>query len=230
MAYCVKCGVKLSGGKNKCPLCGTKVYNVEEKRTTDRPFPKYVEPRSQRVSKKSVVSLISLLFMLPMYLAVVCDITINKTLIWSGYVIGAFLVLGIAITVPIITEFKRKYLCAFLDGLCLAIYLYYIEISCNGYWFLGLALPIIILITLMVINIMALLKKASALKIAASIFIMLGLLCLAIEVFVNMTFKVRTHLAWSVYPLITNIILSVGLLIIDKSEALKEKLEKKFFI
>ena len=57
-----------------------------------------------------------------------------------------------------------------------------------------------------------------------------GLFCLLVEFLINITFKVRTNLAWSFYPAVTFVLLAIAMFLIGKNKALCEKLEKKFFI
>ena len=41
--YCIKCGVELADSEDRCPLCGTKVYNPEIVRVLeDPPYPQYM--------------------------------------------------------------------------------------------------------------------------------------------------------------------------------------------
>lgn len=46
--YCVKCGVRLQEGTERCPLCATPVWNPEEA-TAERGYPDTL-PRAHRES------------------------------------------------------------------------------------------------------------------------------------------------------------------------------------
>ena len=45
--YCVKCGVELSPGEEKCPLCGTPAYMPEK--SAPRLYPEYTPPTEKAV-------------------------------------------------------------------------------------------------------------------------------------------------------------------------------------
>ena len=47
--YCYKCGVKLEDNESKCPLCHTKVHNIDDE---SNPYDSYVENFQTRVNIK----------------------------------------------------------------------------------------------------------------------------------------------------------------------------------
>ncbi|MGH0052175.1 MAG: zinc-ribbon domain-containing protein, partial [Sphaerochaetaceae bacterium] len=89
MAYCVRCGVKLSDGTKACPLCGTKVQLPPDiKEVPSEPlFAQKLPPEgTQGISKtrKGLVELIGALF-------VVSEITVALSLLFSGALKFAFI-------------------------------------------------------------------------------------------------------------------------------------------
>ncbi len=90
MAYCVQCGVKLSGGAKTCPLCGTEVHlppGMEETSSEPLFFAKKLPPEGTRgitKARKGLVELIVALF-------VVSEITVGVSLFFSGALAYAFI-------------------------------------------------------------------------------------------------------------------------------------------
>ena len=238
MPYCVNCGVELSDHEKNCPLCHTPVINPNPDKSINakKPYPTAKIISAQKVSKKSIIELISCFFAIPLLICVACNMTINGKITWAGYVIGAEILTFVVFVMPfIITSFTKKIapvISILFDFLCLTCFLLYIEKNSGGTWFSGFVLPLLMLLFLfiLVLTIIYIIKKPSALAVASSVLLFYGAFCVAIEIMVNINFHIRNYLIWSFYPLITLILLAIILIIIDHNDVLKEKLEKKFFI
>lgn len=232
MSYCVNCGVELEKGAKKCPLCGTEVINPNEINEEHvHSYPVYSPTPKAKIKKSTVVSLITLILLLPDFLTTLCDYSINHSITWSAYVMASLLCAYLFIVFPILFG-KHGAACTVLMAADILGFLLFIERKTNGAWFLSFALPIVTVIAVF-IAIMTLLgkeKKISPLTSVSISMIFAGLFCLLIEFLINITFKVRTSLAWSFYPAVTFVLLAIAMFLIGKNKALCEKLEKKFFI
>ena len=92
--YCASCGVKLSDTEKKCPLCGLKAYHPEIRRPeAESNYPAHLYPE-QEVSPWGIKVLVLTVFLLPLITVILCDIPIHGKVTWSGYVIGALILLG----------------------------------------------------------------------------------------------------------------------------------------
>ncbi len=238
MSYCVNCGVELADSQKKCPLCGTPVINprYDGKTNAKPPFPPYHVRTQQQVSRTSLVGLLTLIFLIPILLCVVCDASINHSILWSGYVVCAFLQLYITIAVPVLLSAKpAKYhavLSIALDTAALLGLLRYIEWRTGGSWFLSFALPVTVTACFFIIALIVLARHTdlSRLAIAAIAVVCIGFFCLAVELLLIFAFDLRRELVWSSYPLITFLLLGAVLFFIDRNKPLKEKLIQKFFL
>ncbi|MBS7316441.1 MAG: zinc ribbon domain-containing protein [Clostridiaceae bacterium] len=238
MSYCVHCGVELADSEKKCPLCGTEVIDPRAGKKKDvlPPFPPHPVRTQQQVSRQSLVGLLTLIFLIPILLCVVCDASINHRIVWSGYVVGAFLQLYVTIAVPLLLSARpsrhNSVLSLSLDFLSLLLLLKYIEWETGGTWFWTFALPVTVLTAAIVIaiNLIALRTELSRLAISAIAVICTGVFCLALELLLNFAFHLRSTIAWSSYPLITFLLLGAVMLYIDRNKPLKEKLIQKFFL
>ena len=98
--YCIKCGVKLSEGEKKCPLCETVVYHPDFKdNAVDPLYPPNKIPRAKR--KSQVMNGASLiLFFIPLLISFLSDYKIDRSLEWFGFVAGALLLCYIIVALP----------------------------------------------------------------------------------------------------------------------------------
>ena len=55
--YCIKCGVQMTDGQKKCPLCGTRVYHPDFVSEGDNLFPKSEAP-AQEYNKSGILFVI----------------------------------------------------------------------------------------------------------------------------------------------------------------------------
>lgn len=234
MSYCVNCGVELADSEKKCPLCLTEVYNPKApvKEDVKTPYPPLHPQAAQKVSKNSIISILTILFLLPVALCVVCDISINRTMLWSGYVISSFLLLYIFIVLPIAVKKMNPVIALCIDGISVLGFLFFIEQVTSGSWFVPFALPVTLFLTaaVVLITFFALYTKIPGLITTAVTFVLIGVFCVFVEAMINAAFSVREYLAWSLYPLVTFCILGGAVVYIYFNKPLREKLERKFFI
>ena len=107
MSYCVHCGVELADCESKCPLCGTEVLDPKAPNRKGKPlYPPSPVRTQQQVSRPSLLGLLTLIFLIPVLLCIVCDLSVNRQIEWSGYVIGAFFLLYVAIAAPLLLSVK----------------------------------------------------------------------------------------------------------------------------
>ena len=238
MSYCVHCGVELAESEARCSLCNTKVVDPAAPRqgTGKTPYPPYETISPERVSKKSVLMVLTLIFLVPLCLAIVCDTSINGRISWSGFVIGGLFVLYVAFFVPILLAGRwlknLSILCISANTAAILCYLFYIEQAAGGTWFAIFAVPVVLLAAFSIIIAILLRKYAGAtrLMVFAVVLAELGIFCLVLELMLNRAFGLRDHLVWSAYPLVTCLILGAIVAVIDRTPVLKEKMGRKFFI
>lgn len=232
MSYCVNCGVELEAGAKKCPLCDTEVINPREHVCMRAPaYPAYTPVPHQKMKKSSVISLITLILLVPDFLSVLSDYSINRAITWSGFVLMSVLCIYFITILPIVMD-RHPALCVMLIAASVLMLLLYIEYKTGGEWFLSFALPAVASIAVF-IDVMVLLLREKKLRpiTAASIsMLFIGAFCLLLEFLINATFSVRSFLAWSFYPAATFPVISLALFLVQKNKALCAKLEKKFFL
>lgn len=232
MSYCVNCGVELEAGAKKCPLCDTEIINPREHVCSQTsPYPVYTPTPKQQIKRSTIVSLITLILLLPDFLTVLSDYSINRSITWSGYVLMSILCVYLLIVLPIILK-KHMSVCISLMSLSVLVFLIYIEYKTGGKWFLSFALPAVTAIAVFIVVMVLLRKenKITPLTVVSLSMIFTGAYCVLLEFLINATFGICETFAWSFYPAVTFLILAIAIFFIQKNKPLVEKLEKKFFL
>ena len=230
--YCIKCGVALADSEKHCPLCGTAVFHPDLPRPEAEPlYPRDRMPAPQ-VRNWGVLLIVSVLFLLPISICIVCDLQINGRILWSGYVTGALLVAYVLLVLP--TWFRRPNPVIFVPcGFgAVALYLLYISLATGGRWFLSFAFPVTGTLCLIVTAVVTLKRylRRGHLYIYGGACLALGGSMLLLEHLLHITFGLPGFGTWSLYPLIVFSLLGATLITLAICPTLRESLERKFFL
>lgn len=230
--YCIKCGVELSDGQKKCPLCGTEVYHPDFITEGGETYPKTDTP-PEKLDKKGLVLITTLLFQLPIVLSFVCDIAINLSVTWSDYVMGAIALLYLIVVAPMWFNRLNPALLISWDFIGTLLYLLYIDYRTQGGWFLTFALPLAFAFTAIIIPTVLLAKylKRGVLYVYAGASTCFGAFFVLLEYLIAEQFMGGfTLFVWSIYPLAILFMIGVMLIILASCGPLLSSLKKKFFI
>ena len=230
--YCVKCGVALANTEKQCPLCGTTVYHPDIIREEAAPlYPHGRMPAPQALPLGSLM-IVTMLFLLPISICLVCDYQINRTILWSGYVAGALTVLYVMAVLPNWFRHPNPVIFVPVSFGAIALYLLYISWATAGNWFFSFALPVTGALGLIVTAVVTLGKylPKGMLYIFGGACIALGGFTILLEYLLHITFGLPGIGTWSAYPLIVFCLLGINLIVIAIVPALRESLERKFFL
>ena len=233
--YCVKCGVELPSGAERCPLCATSVYHPELAEAAEpRPYPRYAGG-GQTVRHGGLLFVLTVLFAVPALVCLLMDLNLNGGIHWSGFVAFGLLWAYIAVCLPL--WFKRHSPTVFFPiamAALIALALY-VCLKTGGRWFLPFAFPVGGAVLLLAETVIVLLRHAvgpyrhRALFILGGASIAAGGLCMLIEFLLHVTFG-RPMQWWCLYPLSALALIGLMLIIIGACAPLRESLHKKFFI
>lgn len=229
--YCVNCGVKLADTEKRCPLCGVEAIHPQIRREEGEPmFPGQVYPEPQLPPRTAQI-IVTTLFLLPLTITLLCDLRINGSVTWSGYVMGALAIAYSLLVLPSWFSRPSAVLCALADFTVVGLYLLYINHAVNGDWFLTFALPVVAYVGLVTMVVLALLHRMRRrrLWIFGGAFLALGLLMPLLEGLICHTFR-RLYAGWSLYPMISLFILGGMLLFLSGNTRARERMERKFFL
>ena len=230
--YCVKCGVKLADTEKQCPLCQTIVFHPDILREDGDPlFPRETYTAPGKRSQLPQI-LLTACVLLPILLVLVSDLQFNREITWSGIVIGALLTGYIILILPF--WFKKPNPVIFVPcwHAAAALYLHYLNFVMGGNWFLSFALPItgaVALITTAVASLLWYVRRGK-LYIFGGALIAFGGFMLLLEFLMDITFPTYTFIGWSLFPLVTLVLLGGLLIFLGIYRPARETMERKFFI
>lgn len=234
MSYCVNCGVELAEYIKKCPLCSTEVMNPNQPYdfTSTPPYPEYEAIPKQKISPKLILGIIAIIFMLPVAVCLVADLTYDGILGWSGYVIASLFSVYTVIASALSAHKESLFLEQIFDYMALLLLTAYVNEQSGGKWFLSFALPLLCafaLTTLLLTFLVKVLNKRILTVISIASFA-IAVMCVLSDLLIKHNFCNVFSVGWSIYPFISLVIIGCVLLFIDSNKYIKRRLEKKFFI
>ncbi len=233
MSYCVNCGVELGESEKRCVLCDCEVINPKKPFTGEEVslYPNVTNEQISKGNRKFYSILITLFLILPSAISFFLNILYFDEILWSVYVIGAFTFLWVCIVPPIMFKNFSSFLYLLLDYISLLAIIFIIENLFFDYdWFFNLALPIITVLWIL-INIIVVLggkKIITGFQIPGLVIISAGILCIAIDLFINLKYLSSFKISWSVFVIIPAVIIGLIFVLIERNTAIKEELVKRF--
>lgn len=230
--YCIKCGVALADTEKKCPLCQTVVFHPELKQPEGQPlYPRDSYP-VQQVSSKAVQGALIFLFLLPALITFLCDMQVNGTVTWSGFVIGALGLGYILVALPMWFKKPNPVVFAPCDFAAVGVYLMYIDLATEGGWFLSFALPVVGGLMLIVTAVVVLCRyvRRGRLYIFGGALLALGAFMPLMGFLLNYTFFTPEFAFWSLYPAVALGLLGGMLIYLAINRSARETMQRKFFI
>lgn len=230
--YCIRCGVELADHEKCCPLCKTKVVHPDFL-NLDAPLPYPKDKVVYRdLNRSGVLFILSILFILAAALTLVCDLSQNHSVVWSGYAVGGILIGYIIFVFPL--WFHRPIPTAFaaLDFAAVLLFLWYINAAVGADWFFSFALPAVLMPGAITCAFLLLYSyfPGSLLWILGGTFILFGGSLVGTELLMQYTFSLERGLVWSVYPLVVFVLLGILMLVTASSSRLRGYLQRKFFV
>lgn len=230
--YCMNCGVKLADTEKICPLCGVRAFHPDLTRQEGQPlYPTEKRPAAQTRSKW-VQIILSGMFLLPLLIVMLRDLQEDQTLSWSGYVVGALLTGYVILVLPLWFRKPNPVIFVPCDFVAAGLYLLYINYATGGSWFLSFALPVTGGIGLIVTAVVSLLRyvRRGKLYIFGGAAIALGCMMLLMEFLMNATFCISPFVGWSLYPLVTLVLIGGMLIFLALCRPARETMERKLFL
>lgn len=232
MSYCVHCGVELDDTADRCPLCATPVHDPKTPR--DAASPKPYPTRSSTVELPGRGELGLLLTVILCAVAAVCgvlNIFLKPGRLWSFYVIGALLVVWFWLILPLFQPKLHRAVRVLLDGAAVALYLFLISVDLNGRgWYLGLALPIVLAETAILLAVVLYVPHHSILTSATFLIGGAAVSCLCIELFVDRFLTGAWQPLWSLVVTAACAAIMAVLIIVRRVPGLRAWARRQFHL
>lgn len=229
--YCANCGVKLADTEKACPLCGTRAFHPEIVRPDGDPLYPPKKAPAPHTRPLGGVILMTIAFVLPLLIVLLCDLEINRAVTWSGFVAGALLTGYVILVLP--GWFKKPNPVIFVPcGFgAVGLYLLYINLATGGRWFLPFAFPIVGSVGLIVTTVVTLLRytRRGRLYILGGASMALGAFMSVMELLLNYTFHRPHFTGWSMYPMTALVLLGGLLIFLAICRPAREAIERKVF-
>lgn len=229
--YCVKCGVRLEGTEEKCPLCDTNTSIHYLKEESEQPlYPRGKYPPRQKGNGAWNGALL-FLFVLPLLIAFFLDMQPDGRLLWFYYAAGATVLLYVVAALPLWFRAPNPVIFVPCDFAAATLFLLLINYMTGGSWFWTFALPLIGSMCLIVTAVICLMRYVGKGRfyIFGGGFIALGLTGLMMEFMTMLTFRVP-FVGWSAYPLVVLGLLGGLLIFLGINKNVREKMERRFFL
>ena len=234
--YCVKCGAKLSEGQTVCPICETKVYHPDIQIIEKSTYPK-IPFESEEFNTKGLMFVLTMIFLVPLILPVILELSWHSDVSWSGYVAGGTIIFYFSLIMP--WWFKKPNPVIFVPiSFALSIgLLLFICYKTGGFaqeinWFMSFAFPVAGSLGIIATAATAVLHyvKKGCLFTVGGMLIALGMWSVLLEFDIRTTFNVHPGFYWSLAPLTVLSVIGLMLIVIGIVKPLKDSLRRIFFV
>lgn len=231
MSYCVNCGVELDHTLKSCPLCETPVINPREleMKADLSTFPK--EKGQVETVRKKDLGIFT--FAMLMAIGITCgllNLLVFKTNAWSLLIIGACLIVWVFVMPAFIRAKLSAYAYLFFDCVAVVVYLYLItHVTGHAEWFFYLGLPITVWVFL-ILEIFALcLKKGKVSFLTVPLYILSAsaILCVGMEIMIDLYLYGEVHIVWSAVVLTVCVIIDIALIMLLSIKRLRNAVRRR---
>ena len=231
MSYCVNCGVELDVTATACPLCHTKIYNLNQPPATDVPTPyATVKGHTEPVKTHEFTILVTtVLFVTSMVCLFLNRFSIQFGL-WSYYVAGICAMLWIFMIPMFFPKKSNIYVHVALNGISIAAFLALVSwLHPNNHWYRDIALPIVGLGTILleIIFIFAIRLKSSMLMKTIISIAAIAVFCVVTEIVIDLHLRGSFFLVWSAIVASCSLAIDIVLLTIYLLEGLRAEIRKR---
>lgn len=227
--YCVKCGVSLPDGTEKCPLCGTRVWNPEGL-TAESTFDPGRLPEKPFDRNPVAILLTVITVLAAIAVSVVC-LVLYRNLGWSDIVLASLLLFFTVAVFPLWFSNPNPVIFIPIDTIALELFLLFICLRTGGKWFMSFAFPCAGIVGLISTASAALLKylKKGRYIVIGGLQIVLGAFCILLEFFQHITFDTGMF-QWSLFASIVLFVSGAFLLCVGLIRPLRDFVNRVFYL
>ena len=228
--YCVKCGVRLTDGVRRCPLCQTAVWHPDGTAAAEPTFSdRYPKPLKSR--RYPILAFLTAILLALSLSALICCLTVLHRVAWSGYVMLGCALVYFAAIFPFWFDRREPLIFVPLAFVLICGYLLYICLYTKGSWFLSFAFPVTMLAGVLTTASVALFRfgKRRRLLKTGILLILIGCSAMLIEFFEALTFDTKMFL-WSLYPVCAFSLIGLFLILCGLIPPWREYVERKLFL
>mgnify|MGYP001518541328 CR=1 FL=1 len=211
MSYCVKCGVELDEGAERCPLCGTPAWKPDE--TEPRYFP--TKPAEvPRASRRAAAALLTAMLASVSLCCGLLNLILPTEHPWALYVAGAAVMLWIWFALPMLVRGIPIFFRLTADVAAIGIYVWIISVALHG---------VVFLLSFLLRD-----GRRSRLSSIAMCIGAVGLMAMGVEYCLDRYFLEVWQPSWSLVVLVICIGLIIPLRIVRRVPSLREEARRRF--
>lgn len=231
MSYCVNCGVELCTSTKECPLCNTPVYNPRQpdQGKGKSPFPTE-KGQVETVKRKDMGILLSTVVLATAITCGLLNVFVFQKTAWSLAVIGVCVILWVIFIPAVIYNRQPVYVSILYDGIAVSIYLYMLAYMVHSFrWFWELGLPIVGMLTIILELFVFCVKKLpkSFLTMGLYSFTALGIVCLGLEILIDLYALGSINLLWSMVVLTVCFIIDIAIITLLSRRRLRNAVRRR---
>ncbi len=228
--YCVKCGVRLNEGVERCPLCGTPVWNPDHTQPHEPSYPARL-PAHQSESRLPAALMLTVLCVLVCPIILLVCFKMYGSLAWGGYALLGVALFYCLVGLPLWFPAPNPVVLIPVDHAAIAGFLLYVSCKTGGHWFLSFAFPLSGLSCLVATAMVSLLRylKGGRFYIFGGFFLFLGGVAMLVEFFEHITFHTEMFL-WSLYVVGACAVFGILLMLAATIRPLRDWIRRSFFI
>lgn len=231
MSYCVNCGVELCASAKECPLCNTPVINPKNPGQGQgvSPFPKE-KGQVETVKRKDMGILLSIVVLATAITCGLLNLLVFKATAWSLAVIGVCVILWVIFIPAVIYTKQPVYVSVLYDGLAVSIYLYMLAYMVDSFkWFWQLGFPIVALLTVVTEAFIFCVRKLpkSFLTVGLYSFTALGIVCVGLEIMIDLYVHDAISMLWSAVVLTVCVIIDVTIIAMLSMRRLRNAVRRR---
>lgn len=232
MSYCVNCGVELDASAKACPLCNTPVVNpkvLERLAAEKQPFPQE-KGQVESVKRKDLGILVSTVALATAVTCGILNFLVFQGAPWSLAVIGVCAILWVMLVPVVIYTRQPIYVSLLCDGAVTVLYLYLLTyLTGSKGWFYGLGVPITVLVLALAEIFTLCIRRLprSFLTVSLYLFTAAGLLCMGIEMIIDLYVTGEIALSWSAVVLTVCAILDIAVITMLSRRRLRDEVRRR---
>lgn len=231
MSYCVNCGVELDGALEECPLCNTPVINPRElaRQKSRSPFPAE-KGTVETIRRKDLGILTSSILGATAVACGVLNLLVFTGVAWSLAVIGACLLVWVMMIPLVIDSRQPIYLSLLFDGVAAGLYLFMLSFLTDGQeWMWGLGIPIAILVTVIAELLTICIRNLPSSFLTNALYVVnaVGLLCLGLEILIDLYVSKHIALSWSAVVLTVTVCVDAMLITVLSRRRLRNEVRRR---
>ena len=231
MSYCVNCGVELDGALEECPLCNTPVINPRELSKQKKPSPFPAENGAvETIRRKDLGILTTSILGATAVAGGRRKLIVFNGVAWCRAVIGACLLVWVMMIPLVIDSHQPIYLSLLFDGVAAGLYLFMLSfLTSDQGWMWGLGLPIVLLVTIIAELLTVCIRNLPSSFLTNALYVVnaVGLLCLGLEILIDLFVIEHIALSWSAVVLTVMVCVDAMLITVLSRRRLRNEVRRR---